>query len=415
MHDRSTPGPTDRERYAANPPWTRYSDGMPDGIYFRLKRGGTERVYLVNYYDRATGKNKFIPAGPRLADAKAKRAELGQAVGRGEKPVLPTKVTFAELAQSWWELKEPRLRPNTRRLYRDALDLCLLPAFASWRVQAIDADAISSLIRNLQTDGLHAYDKSRKPRSLGRSSVQNYCKPLQGVLALAVRRGLVGANPFDHLTSDDRARPEEKLAPFEWSHEAVQALLSGAARVAVKPESKYDYTPLLRLTATLGLRLGEVIGLTWPDFDVQESVLTVRQQFTRFGEYAPTKTRAGVRRVAVPSDLRAMLVDLKLKAKDTDGPIFASKAGTPLGRRNLTRRGFEAARDEAKLPEHLTFHSLRHAAASRMIVHGKLDAVTVAGVIGHDDPNITMKVYAHLFDRVKSEAAVRAALEGVAA
>jgi hypothetical protein len=40
---------------------------------------------------------------------------------------------------------------------------------------------------------------------------------------------------------------------------------------------------------------------------------------------------------------------------------------------------------------------------------------TQAGVLGHDDPNVTMKVYAHLFDRLKSDERVRAALEGIAA
>ena len=36
---------------------------------------------------------------------------------------------------------------------------------------------------------------------------------------------------------------------------------------ARKPESPYDCTPLLQLTATLGLRIGEVLGLRWEDFD----------------------------------------------------------------------------------------------------------------------------------------------------
>ena len=54
----------------------------------------------------------------------------------------------------------------------------------------------------------------------------------------------------------------------------------------------------------------------------------MRKQFTRFGEYAPTKTRARVRRIGVPSDLRAMLVDLNLAAEDLTGPIFASGSGT---------------------------------------------------------------------------------------
>jgi hypothetical protein len=79
---------------------------------------------------------------------------------------------------------------------------------------------------------------------------------------------------------------------------------------------------------------------------------------------------------------------------------------------NVSRRGFEAARDEAGLPSSLTFHHLRHATASRLIGAG-LDPVTVAGVLGHEDPNVTLRVYAHLWDRRRTDEAVRAALSVV--
>ncbi len=45
------------------------------------------------------------------------------------------------------------------------------------------------------------------------------------------------------------------------------------------------------------------------------------------------------------------------------------------GHRNVLRRGFEPAREAAKLPSSLTLHDLRHAAASRLI-NAHLDPVT---------------------------------------
>jgi integrase len=140
----------------------------------------------------------------------------------------------------------------------------------------------------------------------------------------------------------------------------------------------------------------------------------VRRQWLETREYGPTKTPAGVRRIALPADLRDELIALRLRSpysSDAD-PIFASKVGTPLRHRNVAQRGFEAARDEAKLPDTVTFHDLRHAAASRMIERG-LSPVTVAAVLGHDDTNTTLRVYAHLFDRQRTDEAVRAALTQV--
>ena len=77
-------------------------------------------------------------------------------------------------------------------------------------------------------------------------------------------------------------------------------------------------------------------------------------------------------------------------------------------------RGFEAARDEAKLPASLTFHDLRHAAASRLIASG-LDDAMVADQIGHGDTVVTRKVYAHVYNRKTKLDAVRAALHGAVA
>src|SRR4029077_6559396 len=97
--------------------------------------------------------------------------------------------------------------------------------------------------------------------------------------------------------------------------EEVTALLDAAARLARKPESRYDYTLLLRVTATLGLRCGEVLGLRWEDFDKDGGFLHVRLQWTRHHEHRPTKTPAGLRRLALPNDLRDELIVLRLLSR----------------------------------------------------------------------------------------------------
>lgn len=381
----------------------------------------------VSYRERADGarsyavffKGKYIAqdaAGNRLTSEGAaleRQAELRGAKRRGEKPIVATKTTFGELAEQWLEGKSRNLRERTTAYYRDALDRVLLPRFGGRRVASISADDIATLIRDLESEGLHAIDPSRKERALGRSSIENYLKPMQGTMALAVRRRLITSNPFDQLTSDDRPKREAKREAHHWSDDELAALLEGARTVAAKQESRYDYTPLLKLTSELGLRCGEVLGLRWEDFDEKDGYLHVRRQWLRSGEYGDTKTRAGVRSIPLSADQVEALKELRKASTHAFplSPIFASRAGTPLGHRNVTRRGFEAARDEANLDKELTFHDLRHAAASRMIDSG-LDPVTVAGVLGHENANITLGIYAARFNRQSKDEAVRAALGG---
>jgi integrase len=91
-------------------------------------------------------------------------------------------------------------------------------------------------------------------------------------------------------------------------------------------------------------------------------------------------------------------------AKPED-PVFASRVGTPLSHRNVQRRGFGPARERAKI-EGVTFHSLRHAFASRMI-DGGVNPVQLAHVMGHEDARITLASYANLYDQAGTDEVVR--------
>jgi integrase len=61
----------------------------------------------------------------------------------------------------------------------------------------------------------------------------------------------------------------------------------------------------------------------------------------------------------------------------------------------------------------ITFHALRHTHASQLI-DGNVDIVTISKRLGHSKPDITLRIYAHLFrkDDSKAAAAINAALAG---
>jgi integrase len=385
------------------------------GIYRRVTASGEVRHEFC-YLDH--GKQKWETTNGGLREAKRLRAE--KMAKRPEERRAPSRETFADVAALWFEQKRSKLRDRTATDYQAALDLVLLPRFGKWPIRLIDADAIANLIRSLEAEGLHAIDRQRSKRPLGRSAVLNYTKPLAQILAFAARRGYIATNPWLLLTRDDRPAQSAPRPIFEWTSEAIGGLLAASKRLAetkAAPEARpYNYEPLLRVAVTLGLRLGEILGLRWEDFDKDAGVLHVERQWLRSGAYGPPKTKAGGRTVALPADLRDELIALRLRSRfsSDESPMFASMTGTPLQHRNVARRGFEAARDTAGLPSHLTFHDTRHAAASRMIDAG-LDPVTVAGVLGHEDPHVTLKVYAARFDRQAKDDRVRAALAGVTA
>jgi integrase len=353
------------------------------GISYRPRKDGT-RAYSAYFKGRYIG----IDGGEQ--EALAKQAELRGKAAKGEKPLAPTKVTFGEVAEQWLESKR-HLRPWTRKNYRAALDNVLLPRFGHLRLASISPDRIAALIRELEREG-----PSGKP--LSSSMIEAYMRPLNGTLMFAVRRGLLAANPCALLTSDDRPRRRERCQDHVWSDGEIEALIRAAEELARQPASRYDYTPLLRAALFTGLRLGELLGLQWQDVDLHEGVLHVRRQYTRLGEYAPPKTKAAIRRVPLSEEMTRQLAAHKLRSRHSadDAPVFAGRLGRPLGHRNATRRGFEPAAAKAGI-EGVTFHSLRHAFASRMISRG-INSTVLAALMGHESSVITEKRYIHLFD-----------------
>lgn len=376
---------------ANSDPFTRHKT-RHRGVVFRNRRDGKK-----TYYVWADG--RYVAAGGTEKEALAKQAELRGKAARGERVLTPAKVTFAEVAEQWLETKH-RLRPTTRRNYRKSLDNVLLKRFGKRKIASITVDEIARLIRDLEKTGA-------KP-----STINNHLLPLAGTLKFAIRRGLIGTNPYALLTRDDRPAPHQKPPAYEWSDSDVHALIEAAEQLARKPEARYDYSPLIRLVLATGLRIGELLGLQWADVDLREGTLRVERQWTRAGLYGPPKTATSVRRIPLSSGLVEFLREHKAQAfalgyAKADDPVFASREGTPLSHRNVTSRGFGPAAKAAGLP--VSIHDARHAFASRMIARG-IDPVTLSKLMGHANPRITLDVYSHLYDRERTDEAVREAM-----
>jgi integrase len=360
------------------------------GITFRVLKDGSRRY---GYYHAGTHIN--VVGGEK--DALAAQAKARDKAARGEAPVAPSKATFGDVAEQWIESKR-KLRAYTRKGYRDALDRILIPRLGQKKIGAITVEHVAALIRDLEREGLSS------------STITNYLKPLNGTMTYALRRGLIGVNPCALLTADDRPREKESKPVHVWSDEELAALIESAESHAKQVAARYDYSALLRLASDTGLRLGELLGLRWEDFDREARVLHVRRQWTREAVYGPTKTNAGQRRIPISDQVVKFLTELRLRSDySNDGdPVFASRKGTPLGHRNVTARGFEPAAKLAGI-ERVTFHDVRHAFASRMIARG-ISSTVLAKVMGHESSAITERIYVHLFDAVRTDEDVREAM-----
>ena len=341
----------------------------------------------------------YVPLGvmPKR-EARALWDELRGKTSKGEK-IPPRGVRFGPRAEVWFERKQARLTTSTRKGHRAALDNEWLPRYAHRKVAEITVDEITRDIRRMEEHGLSS------------STISNYLIPLKGTFALACRDGLLSVNPCDLLTEDDLPETRKRRTAYEWTDEEIDALLEASEVIARQPESRQDYSLALRLAVDTGLRKGELLGAKWQDIDFEEGVLHVRRQWTKYGELTPPKTPKALRRVPLAPHVVAYLRRHRLASKHSrdEDFIFTSRTGTPLGHRNVDRRGFEAARDLAELPTSLRFHDLRHAFASRA-AHRGVPLNVLSEIMGHTNVAVTAKVYVHLYGRGQAEDAFRAAM-----
>ena len=115
------------------------------------------------------------------------------------------------------------------------------------------------------------------------------------------------------------------------------------------------------------------------------------------GALVEPKTTAAKRDVPIPASLAQLLAEHRLASRhSTDADfVFCTSKGSPLGHRNVVRRGLDPALAAAGLP-HLRWHDLRHVAASAMIAEG-MPVPYIARTLGHASPAITLSTYAHVF------------------
>lgn len=329
-----------------------------------------------------------------IMEARRLRDEFVVETRRTAQPTRPTRVTFDEVASEWLRAQQQRvrvgdLRQSTLEIYELGLRRHVVPEFGARQVRSISPDDLVAWHRRRQDEGYAA------------DSIHAWWTPLRLVLGHAVRRGAMSSSPADKLMAHERPKVGPGRHRFLTRPE-MQSLLS---------EARPPYRLAIATGLFAGLRLGEALGLVWRDIDEAGESIRVRAQMSRHGERLKLKTAAGSRDVILMPQLGEEYRKLRASSSFSadEDLVFASSRGNTIGHRNLAARGLEPASRRAGITG-VTFHVLRHTFASLLIAQGH-DPVFVSRQLGHANPAITMRVYAHLFDAARHGDDARRRLE----
>lgn len=154
-----------------------------------------------------------------------------------------------------------------------------------------------------------------------------------------------------------------------------------------------------------GIRLGELLALTWDDIDFNSNLLTINKTSYSAKVDGKTqiivdkpKTKKSNRVIPLPNQLVKLLKIIK-KESNSKYVITTRNSGI-VGNRSY-QRTFKFILKKVNVP-YRNFHSLRHTFATNAIELG-MDVKTLAEILGHTNAMITLNRYSHSLLNYKIE------------
>ncbi len=301
-------------------------------------------------------------------------AELAKALLKIEpaKPKGPG-ITLAQAADRYLASKARK-----RTIEADRRQLELLKA--EFGAETLLAEITASRISEYKARRLAAVRKIGE----GEASVERRLTAAAVNRPLALLRHLLrlAHEEWEAIDNVPRIRFEkEPQGRLRWlTQEEITRLLDAAAKSRNK-----GLRAAMIVALNTGLRLGELLGLTWERVDLSRGV--IRLELTKSGRR---------REVPLNAESYDALVTLKPKAS---GRVFRTKS---------VRKAYENAVTNARLDD-VNFHTLRHTFASWAVMRG-VSLKELQELLGHSSLAMTMR-YAHLAPERLRSAVTR--LEGL--
>jgi integrase len=284
-------------------------------------------------------------------------AESHRETGAADSP------TVGWWAERWLNTVVYRIRPATFRSYARVIRVHVLPALGSWP------------LAELRPGDVERWTAGLAERGLRPSTVALSRRVLAACLADAERDGRAPRNAarLAHAPRVEGTTRRRTLTAAEAHH------LLELAR------DDTDAGLLVTLALGTGARVGELLALDWADVDLVAGTISIERSRSR-GGLGPTKSRRGVRTVALP----AFAIDALTAQERRSGPVVATANGSPLIPERAGER-WRRLRARAGL-EGLRFHDLRGTYATLALAAG-VPAKALADVLGHD-PAVLLRSYA---------------------
>ena len=363
-----------------------------DGMVRKREDGRWEGRIVVGHKENGDSIFRYVYADTQ----KELTAKLRQNIDayQGVDLTEESRMTLSEWLEQWLEQMALTLRPGTLKRYRGDMDRHVKPRLGQKKLTQITAADLRTLYQTLLERGRLNPRPGQSP-GLSPATVHGIHAALHQALQAAAVQGLMPNNPARHVEPPKVPHNAMNILTVE----QLEVFLDAAGKDPIWRD--FFYTEL-----TTGLRLGEICGLMWSDFDGRKGILRVTRTLHREkgGRLVAggTKTYAGTRKILLPSTTAERLAERKRLS--CSQWIFPNplRPEAPLNPGTAYRQ-LKKILQATGLPE-LRFHDLRHTFATHALTSG-VDAKTLSGILGHTKASFTLDTYIHTTGDMQRRAA----------
>ena len=355
---------------------------------FIRKRSKNYIVYL-EYKDKESGKKiqKNMGAFEKKRDASKKLNEVKDSI-YSDKLVIPSALNVESFILDFIEKHKINISITTYNNYMRICKKYIIPLLGSYKLDEIRPVHIQNYIDDLA--GV-----------LTPQTIKVHINILNLAFKKAYRLRLIKENVIECVEVPKNRKFKNNI----YNKEDMIKLLNTCKNT--------DMELYIYLASGLGLRISEILGLTWDNIDFANSTVTINKITIRNNglvSLKSPKTESSERTITCPKEIMIMLKDhkrlqlenkLKGKIKNTMNLLFFDKNEQPIAQDVLSKK-FNKFLLKNNL-EHIRFHDLRHSHVT-LLINSKVPIKVISERVGHSNINTTLNIYAHALKEMDSEA-----------
>lgn len=352
---------------------------------YQLKDG--IKRYLVQVYLGKDSDGK-VRKTTRRGFKTPKEAKIAEARLLNQNPIHePKHQTYSEIYTQWESEYEGSVRESTFQKTSTIFRLHILPVLGDKRIDLITPKHIQAIVNQWAKDFV---------------KYKIMVRYMDKVFKKAIRLDYIHTSPIDKITYPKSKKESVNIGDNFYNAEQLALFLQ-----ALERENSPKWLAAFRLLAYSGMRQGELLALTWEDFDIQNKTVDINKALTRGIGNAliiqPPKSKTSERTITLDNGTLQIMQQWKLEQskylvssglRSSKQLVFPADSTNKFMTSSQLRNNMLRVQTKAGLPK-ITVHGLRHTSTSLLFEAG-VPMEVVKDRLGHSDIQTTMNIYTHV-------------------